>query len=382
MKKKKKLTRLWKHKGILWSSSKMRNKKKKEDKKGPIRPWEYNSVSWLVSKRFKHFSEEVLFFDVISKCRSKEWHTLYHNINVQKPEGGYRTISIPDPKLLKVQKAINKYVLRGIPSHPSAFGFSGGSIIDAIEPHLKNKVLYSFDIVDAFGQVDHKHTWKQLNRSLSEPITDIIIYDLGFWWTEKHPVKLPQGSALSPRLFDIAFYPTDVRLDRLAKKFGGTYTRYADNIFFSLPTKNFHKKLQSAVLGRMRWLDGGGTRIKCHKFSVRRLDKGAVRILGLNIINGKISATREYKRNIRLAIHHINYLLDNGKHPQAYSEWLNLKGRMSFAKLGILPKSLIESYSKLEKIIEIRDLERVVKSYIKLFDDEIQSEPKERIEDE
>lgn len=379
MKRKKDSTQSWKRRNIIWLPCKMKNKR------DLIPYWDRGGVAWLAMEiRLKSDEEKILFSNLIKITRrtidTPAYTTLYHNINIPKPNGGYRTISIPITKLLKVQKRINKYVLSSIPSHPNAFGFSGGNIVDAIEPHLKNRVLYSFDIVDAFGQVAYSCVWQELYRFFSRTVSGVIA-GLGFWTPDTLPEKLPQGSALSPRLFDIAFYPIDVRLNRLVEKFGGKYTRYADNIFVSLPMNTFPQKLRSAVLRRMKWPDGRGTRIECHKFSVRRLDKGAVRILGLNIIDGKISATREYKRNLRLAIHRVKYLIDNGRHPQAFSEWLNLRGRMSFAGLGVLPNSLIKSYSELEKIIEIRELEKVAKSYINLFDDGIQSKLEERTED-
>jgi hypothetical protein len=370
----------WKHRGT-WIPPKKKtlSKIEMEDEGGLIPPWYIPSIVWLTQeiKFFKSDRNKYLLSDVLRARRDADTNaTLYQKVKIPKPRGGYRTISIPNPKLLKVQKAINKYVLGRVPSHPNAFGFSGGNVVDAIKPHLGNKVLYSFDVVDAFNQVPPITVWEGLHYRLSFlRISSAIITQLGFWarTPEEFPEKLPQGSALSPRLFDVAFYPIDIRLNRLAQKFGGAYTRYADNIFISLPTDTFPQKLRSAVLRRMKWLDKEGTRIKCHKFSVRRLDKGAVRMLGLNIINGEIHATREYKRNLRLAIHHINYLINSGKYYTAETEWLQLQGKMSFAKLGALPNSLLKSYSELEKLLN---------SYIKLFDyDEIQPKSKERTKD-
>jgi len=316
-----------------------------------IEPYEYAGIAWLQREAGIHriISEDFFLADLLKQMRDPNNNiALYRDIRLPKRDGGHRVISVPHPTLLKVQKAINKNVLKEyLPRHPSAFGFSGGSIDDAIKPHLKNRVLYSFDVVDAFGQVGAQHLRKNLERYFSVPVSSILMEIGG---PESYDSGLKQGSAMSPRLFDIAFYQTDIRIERLAKKLNGTYTRFADNIFFSLPTNNFPKKIQSAVLRRMSWVDGCRSRINCHKFSVRRLNKGAVRILGLNIVNGEISATRDYKRNLRLAIHHINYLVDNGFSPY-YADWLRLQGQMSFAELGSLPNSLLEDYSRLEERI-------------------------------
>ena len=100
----------------------------------------------------------------------------------------------------------------------------------------------------------------------------------------------------------------------------------------------------------MRTIGKSKNNFRWHKRSVRRLDRGAVRILGMNVIEGKISVPRDYKRNLRLSLHHIKYLLDNNCF---YEEpWLRLKGQMTFASLGVLPESLMRGYEDLKKEIE------------------------------
>ena len=50
---------------------------------------------------------------------------------------------------------------------------------------------------------------------------------------------LPQGSPCSPVISELIAQILDMRLVRLAKKYGVTYTRYADDITFSTSQKNF-----------------------------------------------------------------------------------------------------------------------------------------------
>ncbi|WP_250881306.1 reverse transcriptase domain-containing protein, partial [Escherichia coli] len=54
---------------------------------------------------------------------------------------------------------------------------------------------------------------------------------------------LPQGSPCSPIISELIAQILDMRLVRLAKKHGVTYTRYADDITFSTNQKDFPEAL-------------------------------------------------------------------------------------------------------------------------------------------
>ena len=56
------------------------------------------------------------------------------------------------------------------------------------------------------------------------------------WTTYKG--GLPQGAPTSPRLSNLVNYGMDAQLFGMALKFGAKYTRYADDMTFSLPQDN------------------------------------------------------------------------------------------------------------------------------------------------
>ncbi|MEK9147666.1 MAG: hypothetical protein AAB593_02035, partial [Patescibacteria group bacterium] len=83
---------------------------------------------------------------------------------------------------------------------------------------------------------------------------------------------------------------------------------------------------------------------KCHKLKVRSGEQ-LVRILGLNVINHAIHNTREYKRRIRKAIHHVEWLKSNGMDIE--SGLNKLRGLMSFAQKDTLPPLVIQKFKEL-----------------------------------
>jgi RNA-directed DNA polymerase len=243
--------------------------------------------------------------------------------------------------------------LSDISAHPCAFGFSGGSIVDAINPHLGSKIILSFDVVNAFDHITRDDVlYSLLDGRWTDYRGKPVRYGALSWYSA-HVVadistwldKLPQGAPTSPRLFDQAFKGIDAHLFALAQKFGGVFTRYADNIFFSLKDRDyFPPKLERAVLRAV------GNKYQWHKRSVRTMTGGTIRMLGLNVLDGKITAPRDYKRRLRLAVHHVQYLLD---HDLPFEEaWVRLQGQMAFGSLGTLPDGLTKAFADLEMQIE------------------------------
>jgi RNA-directed DNA polymerase len=312
---------------------------------------EIPSLLWL-AKGIK--IDDKVLGNILVGLRNGEFQ--YSEVLIPKSGGGTRVLSIPHPLLRYVQKKINKYFLSDFLVHPCAFGFSGGSIVDAITPHLGSKVMLSFDIVNAFDQISKENLLRSLTGHRITSFTGgktRTYYEHLSWYVSNMMAeictwnnRLPQGAPTSPRLFDYVFNRADALLSRLGGKVGGVYTRYADNIFFSFRDKTFFPpKLERAIL-----------RVLCrekynwHKRSIRRMGTGSIRMLGLNVMEGKISVPRDYKRRLRLAQHHIRYLLE---HNLPFEEpWSRLKGQMNFGSLGILPDSLVETYTALEREIE------------------------------
>jgi hypothetical protein len=68
---------------------------------------------------------------------------------------------------------------------------------------------------------------------------------------------LPQGAPTSPALANLAAFRLDIRMAALAKRFGATMTRYADDIAFS-GDREFDRSLHPHA-GTSATGDGAGT---------------------------------------------------------------------------------------------------------------------------
>ena len=280
----------------------------------------------------------------------------YRIVQIDKSDGGKREISIPVKSLKIIQRRIIRFLLRDYNVVKNVYGFSGGNVIDAIKPHLNARVILCLDIKDAFSSVSTERVRDFLLSGrevwLSFGGYKVEKYGLLSWHAAKivtelttHRHRLPQGAPTSPRLFDLTCWKLDLRLSRLAKANNGNYTRYADNIFFSVNSGELRVQTLNAVVRATKRFG-----FVPHKIRIRNLSN-AVRMLGLNIINGEIHNTREFKRNLRLSIHHVSWLLGNKgtKILELRKAWRRLQGQMAFARTDTLPQRLLDSYYEVEE---------------------------------
>lgn len=320
-----------------------------------ISPNELPALFWLAKELRLHPDELGKVFASLRNGTS-----LYRTRKLPKRSGGYRTLWIPNASLKHIQRRINRYILEFLHVEPNVHGFSGGSIGDAIRPHLNSRCILCVDLVEAFPRVcfddvlqyftNGRQTWWAWDR--------IVIEERGwFSWYAAHALaelvtvdnQLPQGAPTSPRLFDLLCTPLDRALNELARKSGGKYTRYADNIFFSLPAEEFPSLLRKDILKKIEGRKREGPRWRWHKLRIVRLDRRAVRVLGLNIVDGKVHNTRPFKRRLHIAIHHVGWLLANGE--DWTDAWAKLKGQMAFAQKESLSPNIMQSYGDLEQRI-------------------------------
>lgn len=173
----------------------------------------------------------------------------YHFRWVAKRSGGQRLIEIPKARLRLIQRKILREILDRIAPHSAAHGFiTGRSIRTNAEPHTGKRVLLKFDLENFYPAVTYSRVvaiFRDLGYSreaalwLAQLTTSTLPYELVRQRDQQKLLQpylsrhLPQGASTSPALANLSAFALDLRLSGLARSFGATYTRYADDLTFS-----------------------------------------------------------------------------------------------------------------------------------------------------
>ncbi len=157
---------------------------------------------------------------------------LYNSFEIPKKTGGTRTINSPSLKLKQLQRIIANEVRDEFAQRsPVAHSFiKGRSIVTNALPHVGRAALVRLDLADFFGQI-HFGRIKGVFSSRPFNFNDDIATVLAQICCYKN--KLPQGAPSSAALTNFVCLELDSVLSRLAKRYKGRYTRYADDLTFS-----------------------------------------------------------------------------------------------------------------------------------------------------
>jgi RNA-directed DNA polymerase len=257
----------------------------------------------------------------------------YRRFTIPKRDGSERAIWAPMPKLKAAQRWILRHVLEPLPVHGASHGFlPHRSIKTNAQLHTNAKIVVKVDLRHFFPTVTFRRV-KGVFRQAG--YRDRIATLLALICTEAPrevvndgdkevfvalgPRCLPQGAPTSPALTNAVCYRMDRRLFGLAKKLGWRYTRYADDLTFSLPMKHKGKPKLGLLLGSIgRIASDEGFRVHPRKTRVART--GARQTVTGLVVNGEAGprVPRKIRREIRAVLHNVK----NGK-PLHEGETLN-----------------------------------------------------------
>ena len=248
----------------------------------------------------------------------------YRRFTIPKRTGGERSIWAPLPKLKESQRWVLRNILEHLPVHGDAHGFlSGRSIFTNAAVHTNSKIVLRVDLKDFFPTVTfprvkgifRKAGYREQISTLlalicTESPRDIVKYQDKTYYVALGPRCLPQGAPTSPALSNTVCMHLDRRLAGLAKKLGWRYTRYADDLTFSLPETHKDQPKLGLLLGSIgRIVKDEGFEVHGKKTWVAR--KGSKQSVTGLIVNEDLKprVPRKLRRQIRAAIHNMK----NGK---------------------------------------------------------------------
>ena len=255
---------------------------------------------------------------------------MYREFEIPKRSGGVRKITAPTGKLKDIQKCLTVILAPYYQEPDCAHGFtSGRSVATNAQSHIGRNYILNIDLKDFFPTITSTRVMRSLDEmGFNEEISDIIarICTIPIWDDHKQMWRnsLPQGSPASPLLSNIVCQSLDESMSNLAKRYGLTYTRYADDMTFS---SNHSVYAQDG-----KFLEEVRSIVTSHGFQINdkktRLQKKGSRqeVTGV-IINDKINTYREYRKNLRAAVFHAE---TNGCTPKEYN---NIMGRISYLSM-------------------------------------------------
>lgn len=226
----------------------------------------------------------------------------YRSFTIKKKTGGERVINAPKLLLVRTQKALSAIFTICMKIHPKAMGFTEGkSVVTNAQLHTGKNYVYNIDLKDffhSFKKWQIKRIFTQTSFQLPEEIANYLaslcVHTIDI--DGKKEQVLPQGAPTSPILTNILCKKMDIALDKLAKKYKATYSRYADDITFSSNKSVFNNPIFLQELEAI---------IHKNKLQINpkktRLQKKTNRqeVTGITV-NEKLNTTRKYVKQIRM----------------------------------------------------------------------------------
>jgi RNA-directed DNA polymerase len=255
----------------------------------------------------------------ISRLRWLAFHsdstTVSHYVffTVPKKTGGVRRLSAPHQDIAATQRKILQEILVRLPLHNDAHGFViGRSIVTNARPHVGAQIVLNLDLKDFFPSIRFPRIRGILTASGFSPCAATILallctesprQVLGLGGQKLYvatgPRALPQGACTSPALANLSARFLDARLAGLAKAWGWTYTRYADDLTFS--TVALDHDIGRMLTAIRNVVGDEGFTVNEEKTKVLRRSQ-AQEVTGL-VINDRPKAPRQLIRRIRAILH-------------------------------------------------------------------------------
>jgi len=234
----------------------------------------------------------------------------YRRYYIPKKNGSLRTIDQPSKQLKAMQRWLLGYALDGLPVHPAAMAYrKNRSIFDNASLHAASRYLLRMDCRDFFPSITEEDL-KLLIASRPTTFSAWQPFEIElFCKLVCRNGRLTIGAPTSPALSNAVCYDMDLQLYEISKKLDVTYSRYADDLFFSAKLPNVLATLEPVVSTTVANLAfPKGLTINADK-TRRSSKRRARRVTGITLgSDGKPYVGRLLKRKIRALIHRVDTL--------------------------------------------------------------------------
>ena len=220
----------------------------------------------------------------------------YKEVAIPKSDGGVRKLSVPDEALKNVQRRIVDKLLIYEPVSIYAKAYKQGADVKKNAAcHVGKENLLKLDIYKFFDNINYSTVKDKVfpKERYSEEIR--ILLALLCYRGE----SLPQGAPTSPIISNIIMRDFDRTLGEWCRERKIAYTRYCDDMTFS---GNIDRdevvEFVSAELRKMGFILNGR--------KTRFLKQGQRKTVTGIVVNDKLNAKKDYKREIRQELYYCN----------------------------------------------------------------------------
>lgn len=263
----------------------------------------------------------------------------YVQFAIPKRNGRRRIIMAPKTRLKAIQRQLNEQLVSRLPVSEHAHGFRRGrSVRTGAEPHVGRGVLLKMDLKDFFPSVTYGRVRGLLIAGgYGYPIAATLAVLMTE--SERQPVQLEdrlvhvpvgqryciQGAPTSPGLCNAICLRMDRRLAGLARKYGWSYTRYADDMTFSGDSDESLCDIRR--LARQICRDEG---FEVHPDKTRVMRRGRRQTVTGVTVNDVAGLSRRERRQLRAVIHRLNN--PSADRPATMSE-AQLRGQLAWLNM-------------------------------------------------
>jgi RNA-directed DNA polymerase len=274
-------------------------------------------------------------------------------IRVPKKGGGYRSVVHPTTELKVLQYWLIDNLFDSLKIHDSATAYiKGASVLDNAKVHIDGEYFLKMDFKDFFGSISFEAFEPYLRGLLAEKGFEVSESNLRLisrvCFNSKG--RLPIGYPTSPVISNAIMYHFDEKLSQFLDEFGSgknRYTRYADDMFFSIHSKELNNVL-SFVTHSVSEVDGQYLFLTINDKKTRFYSKGrgGAFVTGLRICyDGHITLHKKYKNLLRIL------LLKRSKGYETEESDIEIRGHLSHVRSvdALFYKSLMTKYMKVIK---------------------------------